>query len=534
LQAGDLVPADIKLSEAKNLQVDEFDLTGEILPVKKEIDEKGIFVYRGSKVTGGWGKGVVFAVGDETEFGKILKQRWGQTKFEFPALVRAKYLVMLVFLLPPLFAIGYYVNLAVAGLVFVVSVLLVLFLQNSALFKYLVVLNELKALERKNIHLQDQTALDKLSQVDVVCFDKTGVLTTRELKVKAIHYLDSTPDLDDFASNNGAFGLTNLACALCNDVIVLERINQSNPIDRALISFAEKNGVNLKDLLGEYRRIYQKPFESEERYMVSGFASGDKKLFFAKGDPEIIRKMCKNYVASSNEEKKFDLDAVSQFKFKTSSTDNSGDRTIALAYSSGTSEAPPAEFTFLCIVQFENPLRPNAREIVEALKKEGIRSVMVTGDRPETALKISKATAIDDSDFSLIGRALDQMGFSEIARQSDYISVYSRMLPSQKATLVRMLQQRNHAVVMVGDGANDTIALKVADVGVSFSENSSPFAKRVSKVLINDLIDILMVIKSAKRVKSRLKSLFVLRSLVLASLFLFLYWLTLTLFLGGS
>jgi len=441
-------------------------------------------------------------------------------------------LALLVFLLPPIVAIGYYVNLAVAGLVFAGSAFLFLFLQNSALFHYFVVLKEIKELERKKIHLQDQTALDKLSQVDVVCFDKTGVLTSRELSVKAIHYLDSAPELDAFASSEGTFGLTNLACALCNDVIVPERVNQSSPIDRALISFAEKNGVRLKDLLGEYRRIYQKPFESEDRYMVSGFATGDKKLFFVKGDPEIIRKMCKTYAKQSGEVENFDLDAVSKFRFKTTSLDSSGDRTIALAYSSGNSGKLPAEFTFLCIVQFENSLRPNAREIVEALRAEGIRSVIVTGDRPETALKISKATAIDDSDYSLMGRVFDQMGFSEIARQSEYISVYSRMLPSQKATLVRMLQRRNKAVVMVGDGANDTVALKVADVGISFSENSSPFAKRVSKILITDLIDILTVIRSARGVKSRLKSIFLLRSLLLASMAIFLYYAALNLLFG--
>ena len=101
LQAGDLVPADLKLIEARGLKLDEFELTGEIIPVEKKVDGEDVFVYKGSRVTKGNAKGVVIATGEETEYGEIIKQRWGQVKYKFPSLIKGKYFVLLAFILPP-------------------------------------------------------------------------------------------------------------------------------------------------------------------------------------------------------------------------------------------------------------------------------------------------------------------------------------------------------------------------------------------------------------------------------------------------
>ena len=176
------------------------------------------------------------------------------------------------------------------------------------------------------------------------------------------------------------------------------------------------------------------------------------------------------------------------------------------------------------MLQLENPVKPGAREVVKKLKEKGIRSLILTGDRPETALKVSKEIGLDDkSKYVLTGKTLERMDLSEVARQSDCISVFARLLPSQKGILVMSLQQRNKFVVIVGDGANDTVALKVADVGISFAENSSPFAKRVSKILINELADLLTIIQSARQTKRRIKYLTLSRVIILVSLSFILY-----------
>lgn len=530
LQAGDLVSADVKVVEAKGLEVDEFDLTGEIMPVDKKVDKEDVFVYKGSRVTRGNGKGLVVATGEETEYGKILKQRWGQLRLEFPPLTKGRYFVLLALLLPPLIvSVSYYGDLALVSLAFFVIGVFVLLLQNGGLFKYLLISSEIKGLEER-IKFHDETSLESIGKADVVCFDKTGVLTTRNIEVKHIHFADGSPDLKAFVSNEGILELTKTALALCNDVLFLEKINQADPIDQALILFALKNGVDATNLRIGYERNYEKPFDSENRYMAAGFASHGKQVYFAKGDPEVILKMCEKYVEMSGEEKKVDLDFLTSFKSQTNFIDAHGDRAIALAYSPSSFETPPQHYIFLCLIQLENPLKPGASEVVKALKEMDVRPLIVTGDKPETALRIASTIGIgSESDYCLTGRTMERMDFSEVARQSDHISVYARLLPSQKGILVRLLQQRNSFVVMVGDGANDTVALKVADVGISFREDSSPFARRVSKFLINDLPDLMAIFQSGCRIKRRVNYLLLVRIMLLASVFLVLYLQTLNL-----
>jgi len=525
LQAGDLVPADLKLLEARGLEVDEFDLTGEIMPVDKKVNGEDILVYRGSRVTRGNGKGVVIAAGEETEYGKILKQRWGQVKYKFPSLIKRRYFTLLVFLLPPfIISLTRYGNLALTCTVYLAMAVIVVLMQNDELFKYVLTSSEVKKITNESIQIHDETSLDSINKIDIVCFDKTGVLTTREMEVELVHFADETPDMDSFLSNKHISNLTGIACALCNDVIFSEKITQADPIDRALISFASKNGIDRNEIVPKYKRIYEKPFDSEDRYMACGFEHKNKKIYFAKGDPEVILRMCKNYITTSGVEKKASLSFLSSITAKTYSINQKGDVAIALAYSSATSETPPPHYSFLCLLQLTNRVKPGVPEVVRDLKEKGKRTLILTGDRPETAMKIAGEIGIDnESGYCLTGNSMARMEFLEIARQSDHISVFARLSPSQKGILIMLLRQRNNSVAMVGDGANDTIALKVADVGISFFENSSPLAKRVSKILINDLADLMTLIQSARRTKWRIKYLMLFRAVVLTSMSLVLY-----------
>jgi len=525
LQAGDLIPADLKLLESRGLEVDEFELTGEIRPVDKKVDDEAVFVYRGSKVIRGNGKGIVVATGEETEYGEILKQRWGQVKFEFPSLIKGKYFVLLVVLLPPfIVSLTQYSDLALVCVMYLALAVLVILLQNNELFKYILTSREVKKIESQNIQIQDVTAFESLKNINIVCLDKTGVLTTRDLKVKRIHFADETPDMDSFASDRYMHSLTKIACALCNDVVFFEKIALADSIDRALIAFASKTGINVNELMSKSKRIYEKPFDSEDRYMACGFELEAGKTYFAKGDPEVILKMCQTYATVAGIEKKLDLDFLSSMNAKTHTINQNGDVAIALAYSSNAVENSPLHYTFLCLLQLENPVKPGVLNVVKTLQEEGIRALILTGDRSETALKISGEIGIENqSGYCLSGKSMAQMDFSEVARQSDYVSVFARLLPSQKGVLIMLLQQRNNIVAMLGDGPNDTVALKVADVGISFVENSSPLAKRVSKILINELADLLTLIQSAKRLQGRIKYLMLLRSMVLLSMFLILY-----------
>lgn len=311
---------------------------------------------------------------------------------------------------------------------------------------------------------------------------------------------------------------------LCTDVIYLEKIDQADPIDRALIFYAIKNSVDI-DEIKKYKRIYDKPFDSQNRYMACGFEVDGERIYFTKGDPDIIIKKCNNYISSKGVTKKVNSEFISRINNKVKSITQDSDITLALAYNLNPIDEPPSHYTFICLLQLENPMKPSAPITIKNLNALGLRSVLLTGDRLNVAIRVGKKVGLTkDISASLTGTHISQMDLDEVARQSDYISIFSRLLPSQKGILVRLLKERNKWVAMVGDGVNDVIALKVADVGISFTENSSHLAKGVSEVLINDLDDILSLIKAARRITLRLKYLKTLRVILLISLLLSLYW----------
>lgn len=510
LQTADIVPADLKLIEANGLEVDEFDITGELLPVAKMMGEEDAILYAGSKVTRGTGKGVVVAVGGKTEYGKVVNQVWEQEQPERSRLIERKYLLLVVLLLPPLIVQLTQASNAVVVIAFYsfLAFLLVV-LQNDDLIKENLVASTRRKLEESKIQIRDVNALERMGGMDILCLDKTGVLTTRQMAVKNIYFADGMIVADSISSiDEDISRRVTTACALCNDVLFWEKLKQANPIDRALVSFAAQHGMDLREWLPRYPRIFDKPFDSENRYMVAGFEMDGKEIYFAKGDNEVIQKRCDDYVTMSGGRKKMGSEFWHSNRLNIEAINQSGGTAIALAYS----ETSRAEFTFLCLLQLENPLQAGACETIETVTEHGIRSILLTGDRAETALNIAEESGIArESTAHLLGRTLDRMETPEIVRQSAYCSIFARLLPSQKGFLIRLLQQSGHCVGMVGDGVNDGIALKAADVGISFAEASSPVARRLAHILINSLDDLTLLVESARRIKNRIGQLRIVR-----------------------
>jgi P-type Ca2+ transporter type 2C len=526
IRAGDFVPADLKLVEATSLEVDEFDLTGEILPSIKKINDSEVMIYRGSKIIRGIGKGIVTATGEQTEYGKIQKQSREQPKnLEFK-LVNKSHFVLLFLLLPALvISLIRYPNPVIVFAIFLPLSAIIVLAQNASMFKYILIAGETRRLKDHNIFIRDITALEDFNQVDIICFDKTGVLTTRTMEVKEVYSEGRPLDIESEPTESNTFNLIKLACALCNDIRSPEDIDRSDPRDRALISFALKNGVNLKDTLFRYKRIYYEPFHSEKRYMACGFKLSDTLVYyFAKGDPEVVLRMCDSYITTSGARQKRDFQFQSSLKTNIDSINKEGNTLIALAYTSDTSEKTPLDYTFLGLLQIENPLVPGAREILGKLHNMGIRSLMLTGDRLETAGKVGEEVGItNDPNMVLTGKNIATMDLREVARQSAYVSVFARLLPSQKGMIILPLQQIGHHIAMVGDGVNDSIALKVANIGISFRENSAPIAQRLSKIIISILDDLLLITRGSRRIKRKIRVLTWFRMLTIAVIILGLY-----------
>jgi len=154
--------------------------------------------------------------------------------------------VLLVFLLPPLIvSLSRYSSLAFVCIIYLAMAVFVFLTQNNELFKYVFTSSEIKKIKSQNIQVYDETSLDCINNLNIVCFDKTGVLTKRDLEVKRVHFADETSDMDSFVSDKYIYNLTKTACAICNDVVFFEKLNLADSIDRALIAFAGKNGINI-------------------------------------------------------------------------------------------------------------------------------------------------------------------------------------------------------------------------------------------------------------------------------------------------
>lgn len=503
VQAGDIVPADLQLVETAGLEVDEFDLTGELSPVLKKAQDNTM-LYRGSKIIKGSGSGIVVATGEQTEYGQIAKQLWEQSETFQIRFFKKKYLILVILLLPAfVIQAARAPNLAVLTVLYLFWAAVIVLLQNDALFRHWLISDEIEKCGRYQIQIRDTAVFESLHQVDVVCFDKTGVLTTRQMDVKNSYCEGDRPIGAGRSTGDRLLHLIDIACALCNDVLFFEKLEQANAIDKALISFAEKNGMDVKNLLLQSKRIYEKPFDSENRWMACGYKLKDLGVcYFAKGDPDVILNMCDTQWLRSGGTRGADSNFRLLNNRMIRSINQRGNTSIALAYASGSADAPPQKYTFLCLLELENSLEHGTIETIRRITDKGIRSIMLTGDRAETAVNIARECGMTENpgDY-LTGNAIDRMAFAEIARQSDDCSVFARLLPSQKGIIVRLIQQKGHHVAMIGDGPNDGVALKVADVGISFAKNSSPIARRLSKILINELPDLLRLMEAAGRIK---------------------------------
>jgi Ca2+-transporting ATPase len=520
LQTGDLAPADLKLVESAGLEVDEFEITGELLPVVKKHGADGTMIYMGSRIIKGIGKGAVVAAGDKTEYGKVRKQLSDQNKANSFHISSLKYMIPILFLSIPFAIYWEYINdyMTAIGLYLLFSLFVLIYYHKAFIFRFLAS-KALAKYKKNNILISDTSVFEILAKIDTVCFDKTGVLTTRKMDVKKIFFMEDSFTNGSLRQGDRRSELINLACALCNDIMIYGRIDSANHVDKALISFAQKNGISVDKAMLNYKRIFHQPFDSEKRYMICGFEHTEETFCFAKGDPDVILKMCNGYMAEDGRTERIQSDFLLTNRSVLTEIGQSGDIVIALAYSSRDFNADSSTWTFLCLFQLENPLRQEAQDVIRKLSERKVRSIMLTGDRTDTAIRVGRKCGIaDNSDACLNGRTIEGMALSEVARQTAYCSIFARLLPSQKGVLIRLLQRSGHCIAMLGDGPNDGIALKAADIGISFVENSSPVARGLSKILINSLDDMTALLKDAEDLKGKMRCIKILRIPVMLAL----------------
>ncbi len=527
LEAGDRVPADLRLIEASGLQAQESILTGESVPADKQtgsvapdtpLGERACLLFSGTLVTAGMGKGAVIATGGATEIGRISGMLSGVEELTTPLLGQmnafARWLTILILLLAGMLLIfGYFVEHFRFSEVFMAVVGLSVAAIPEGLPAVLTITLAIgvQAMARRNAIVRRLPAIETLGSVSVICTDKTGTLTRNEMMVASVatdaqllavagegYAPDGAITLDSAAVSAGE-GTTleelGRCAALCNDASLAQRDGgwtvEGDPMEGALLAFAGKTGVDVREGIAGWTRTDSIPFDARHRFMATLNHDHEGHAFvFVKGAPERVLQMCRQQRTSSGDAAPLD---AGYWHERAERLAAQGQRLLALAVRPVPPEHTVLEFsdvegalTLVGLVGLTDPPRAEAIEAVAECQRAGISVKMITGDHKATAAAIGKRIGLENTDTVLTGADIDALDDAALAAMVLRTDVFARTSPEHKLRLVMALQSHDLTVAMTGDGVNDAPALKRADAGVAMGVKGSEAAKEAAEIVLAD------------------------------------------------
>ncbi len=509
LQTGDSVTADARIFESVDLEVNESTLTGESAPVDKTVKklapktlmaERANMVFAGTSIVAGRARAVVVETGLKTELGKIANLVAVTKEIKTPLQSElgrlSKWIAAVVVgLITILFAVGILfdrgavemfetsVALAVAaipeGLLVAVTIILAIGMQ--------------RILRRKSL-VRRLVAAETLGSVSVICSDKTGTITEGEMRVTDVVSFYETYEFDhSHEIKPGTIQDIFEISALCNDATYLneeETEIKGSPTEKSLLASLQKVDLDLDILNEQHKRVDELPFSSASKFMVTLNEFGNQKRALLKGAPEkvigfssFVRKGGKDIKIGSEEEKEIQ-DVIQDLTSR-------GLRLIAFGTKVTTKSVIEGgdlkDFVLLGFIGLRDPVREKARAEIEAAKVAGVRTIMITGDHPETARVIGKEVGLVSGPESVvIGTELDDWSDHDLEKRVPRISIYARVEPRHKIRVIQAWQKRGEVVAMAGDGVNDAPALKAADVGVALGSGTEVAKQASDLVLLNN------------------------------------------------
>ncbi|MGI0481021.1 cation-transporting P-type ATPase [Geminocystis sp. CENA526] len=533
LVSGDKVPADVRLFNVRNLQVDESALTGESVPVQKSsnileedtpLADRLNMAYASTFVTFGQGKGIVVATGENTEVGKISQSMEKKVNLMTPLTRKfGEFSKILLYVILGVASFTFFVGIgrgqdlvemfegAVAlavsaipeGLPAVVTITLAIGVNRMA---------------SRNAIIRKLPAVETLGSATVICSDKTGTLTENQMTVQAIYTGEQThtvtgggyspkgdilsPESTEIVEDLPFALKETLLCGLlCNDSY-LEH-NQKNwsvvgdPTEGALITVASKAGLSQSAMNNEYPRLDSIPFESEYQYMatlhdVSNHHQNTERIIYVKGSVEKVLERCQQGYNLNGDLVSLDPNLINQ---QVESMASQGLRVLAFARKvtphhqhSIDHEDIETGLTFLGLQGMIDPPRPEVIASVKACQDAGIEVKMITGDHVTTARAIAQRLGINKNGQLLAyeGRQIAKMEAHEQEKAVSDGVVFARVAPEQKLQLVEILQNEGHVVAMTGDGVNDAPALKQAQIGIAMGKGGTDVARESSDMLLTD------------------------------------------------
>lgn len=518
---GDRVPADVRIIKSDQLKINEAPLTGESWPVDKktgvlppsaQVFDRNNMAFLGTSVVGGSGRGVVVSVGQNTELGKIslqiseikeeltpLQKKIKRFSFLLAVFIAVIALVILFagLLLKKDFLEIFLTSVAVAvaaipeGLPVGVSVALAIGMQ--------------KILKKKGL-VRKLNSVETLGSATVICTDKTGTLTEGQLQVNSILTANTFLEKEgkhfkklDLRSEESHVKVLKIG-ALVSDVFIEHvgatelgrHIFHGDPLEQAVVSAALHAGLNKVDLEEIQPRVSYQPFDPNKKYSASIHRFGDRDVLYVMGAPENILS-ASSFVDIDDRNEKIDKNWTNALSEKLDEFTKRGLRVVAVAYKfldGDRHDFDKDEFVkdmvFTGFIGFSDPLRIDVKESLEAAKKAGLRSILITGDHKNTAITIAREAGFIFEDGNILeGKDLDAMSDKELEKNIDKILIYARTVPAHKLRIIKAWQARGETVAMTGDGVNDAPALKAANIGIALGSGTE-VAKQASDIVLLD------------------------------------------------
>lgn len=516
LEAGDIVSADLRILVQSKLQVNESALTGESLPVSKNVDavaedaviaDRRSMLYKGTSLTRGSAEAVVVETGMSTELGNISQlveeAKDEQTPLEKRLATLGRKLVWVTLVISLIiFSAGYFsgqdlllmIETAIALAVATVP-------EGLPVVATIALARGMWRMAHRQALVKSLSAVETLGATNIICTDKTGTLTENKLTVKEIHLADAnfTFDGKKFESeenvdpgDSDALERFLIATVLCNSASFdAEGDSVGDPLEVALLAAAYQMGITKEQLEENYSKEIEDAFDPSTKKMAVVHHKDDHFIISAKGAPEVIIEECSS-ILSSGESHSMSQGNKDRWNKVNAEMAENGLRVIAVA-GKKVDDLPEdlyEDLELYGLVGMYDPPREDVRPSVSACQKAGIRVVMVTGDQTITAKKIGLACGIIDHEEAniLTGGELKKNQKSGENRREEILRtpLFARVNPEQKLDLIACYQEDGSVVAMTGDGVNDAPALKKADIGVAMGERGTQVAKEAADIVLLD------------------------------------------------
>lgn len=485
LSAGDMIPADVRITLAKDLFVSQSSLTGESEPVEKFASiasEKGALTdtenmaFLGSNVISGSAKAIVVAVGNDTLIGamaKNLDEKPPKTTFEKGVNSVSWVLIRFMLIMVPvvLFINGFTKGDWMQAALFAISVAVGLTPEMLPMIVTTSLAKGALAMSKKKVIIKNLNSIQNLGSIDILCTDKTGTLT--QDKVVLEYHVNIDGKEDDRV----------LRHAFLNSYL---QTGLKNLIDIAVISKQEELGA--ENLTENYTKVDEIPFDFERRRMSVVVKDKDSKTqMVTKGAVEEMLKCC-SYAECRGEIRPLTSDVRRLVLKRSDELNEKGMRVIAVAQK--TNPSPVGQFStedendmvLIGFLAFLDPPKPTTKSAIEALKSYGVEVKILTGDNEKVTCAICKQVGLNVNRI-LLGSELDDISDDELGKMAEEITVFAKLSPSQKARIITVLRDRGHSVGYMGDGINDAEAMKVSDVGISV-DTAVDIAKESASVVL--------------------------------------------------